>query len=173
MSITLYTERLDLRPLEADDADFILRLVNDPDWLRFIGDRKVHTLADARRYIVEGPQASYQSHGFGLLLVTDRQSQARLGLCGLLQRDYLDTPDIGYAFLPEARGKGFAREAAAAILDAAHHKGMRRIAALVSGDNQRSIQLLRQLGMTFKADIEPPGQSPCQLYECDTAMQRT
>ena len=101
------TDRLRLRRLDASDATFIFRLVNEPSWLRFIGDRGVHDLDGARRYIAEGPQRLYANHGFGLFLVERRSDALPLGLCGLIKRDTLPDVDIGFAFLPEQkRGAG-------------------------------------------------------------------
>src|SRR4051812_3493153 len=112
----LETKRLRLRRLFPADAPFILRLLNEPSWLRFIGDRGVRTLDDARNYIVNGPQQMYHSAGFGLFLVELRESCLAIGMCGLLRRATLPDVDIGFAFLPEHWGQGYAFEAAQATL---------------------------------------------------------
>ncbi len=96
----LSTERLILRRLTTGDAEFIFELLNDPDFLRFIGDKGVRSLDDARGYILSGPVASYAQHGFGLWLVELKGSNTPVGICGLLKRDALDDVDIGFAFLP-------------------------------------------------------------------------
>jgi RimJ/RimL family protein N-acetyltransferase len=148
------TERLALRELDATDAPFILRLVNDPSWLRFIGDRGIRTVADAEGYIAKGPAVSYAQHRFGLWLVSRKADGAPLGMCGLLKRDTLDDVDIGFAFLPEFGGQGYAREAAVATL--AHGRaafGLKRIVAITAPDNTRSIQLLGKLGFRFERMI--------------------
>ena len=116
MHRVLETERLILRRLDEGDADFIFELVNDPDWLRYIGDKGVKTLEDARTYIRTGPVAMYERVGFGLYLVESKEGGAPIGICGLLKRDTLEDVDIGFAFLPAYRSQGFAREAAAATL---------------------------------------------------------
>ncbi|KPV49042.1 hypothetical protein SE17_34840, partial [Kouleothrix aurantiaca] len=108
----LETERLRLRQFADSDAAFVLELLNEPSWLRFIGDRGVRTLDDALGYITNGPQAMYARYGFSLLVVERTTDGAALGMCGLIKRDTLDAPDIGYAFLPRAWGQGYAREAA-------------------------------------------------------------
>ncbi|MGH8028873.1 MAG: GNAT family N-acetyltransferase, partial [Arenimonas sp.] len=110
------TARLRLRLLAEGDADFALELLNDAGFLAHIGDKGVRTREDARAYLCNGPLASYAAHGFGLWGVEPREGGALLGMCGLLQRDWLDAPDLGYAFLPAARGRGIAREAAEATL---------------------------------------------------------
>ena len=105
--LDLSTTRLRLRRLDPErDTRFIVALLNDPGWLEFIGDRKVRTLDDARAYIVEGPCALYDERSFGLLLVEERASATSVGICGLLTRDGLDAPDLGFAFLHAHCGKG-------------------------------------------------------------------
>ncbi len=115
------TDRLRLRQLSDDDADFVLRLLNEPSFIENIGDRGVRTLDDARAYITNGPIASYEKHGFGLLLVELKEPGTAIGICGLLKRDVLPEPDIGYALLPEFWCKGYAHESATAVLDHARN----------------------------------------------------
>ena len=112
----LETERLILRRFNVDDADFTLKLVNEPSFLRYIGDKKVRNPEDARQYILNGPVASYERNQFGLNLVELREAHTAIGMCGLLKREELSSPDIGFAFLPEFWNKGFAFEAATAVL---------------------------------------------------------
>ena len=146
----LDTERLLLRPITVDDAEFILILLNEPSFLRYIGDKKVRTLADARQYIVNGPVASYERNGFGLLLVELKESHTPIGMCGLLKREELPDPDIGFAFVPAFWNKGLAFEAATAVLkDARERLGLERILAITSLDNEASIKLLQRLGFNF------------------------
>jgi len=150
----LETERLSLRELGPDDAAFILALLNEPPFLRFIGDRKVRTLADARGYIESGPVASYRRHGFGLYLVERKDGLVPVGICGLLQRDSLPDPDIGFAFRQEHWSQGYAGESAGAVLDHARTVlGLARILAVVDPDNARSIRVLTRLGMGFERTI--------------------
>ena len=155
------TERLRLRRLTLSDAPFILEILNDPDWLRFIGDKGVRTLEDARNYIQTGPLESYARHGFGLLLVEQRADGAPAGLCGLVKREALEDVDVGYAFLPPFRGRGYAHEAASAVLRVAKDEvGLRRVAAITNPDNARSIRVLEKLGLTFERMIRLTEQSP-------------
>ena len=152
--IVAETERLRLRLLDETDAAFILELVNEPSWLRFIGDKGVRNLDDARRYLRDGPMAMYAKQGFGLYRVEAKESGQAIGMCGLIKRDSLDDVDIGFAFLPAHWGRGYAREAAAATL--AHGQrdlGLRRIVAITSLDNERSIALLEGLGFAFERTI--------------------
>lgn len=146
----LVTERLDLRCMTTDDAEFILQLLNDPDFIRFIGDKGVRTIDDACRYILNGPIASYERHGFGLWLVQLRPSSVSVGMCGLLKRETLDDVDIGFAFLPHYRSRGYALEAAAAVMQYGRNVlGLKRIVAIVDPDNAGSIRLLQKIGLTF------------------------
>jgi RimJ/RimL family protein N-acetyltransferase len=154
------SERLVLRELSLADAAFVVELLNDPGFLRFIGDRGVRTEEDARGYLEKGPLASYARHGFGLYAVVTRDSAEVAGICGLLRRDWLDEPDVGFAYLPRFRGRGYAVEAARAILDdAARRLGLARVGAIVSPDNERSLRVLGKLGFRHERDARPPGEA--------------
>jgi len=147
----LRTERLILRRLTLDDAEFVLELVNDPDWLRYIGDRGVRTLDDARAYLLGGPLAMYERFGFGLYCVALGESGVSIGICGLLKRDALEDVDIGFAMLPAFRTHGYAYEAAAATLEyAARELGLARVVAIVSPENEASMRLLGKLGLSLE-----------------------
>jgi RimJ/RimL family protein N-acetyltransferase len=145
------TERLILRPLTVDDAPFILTLLNEPSFLRYIGDKKVRNLEDARQYMLNGPVASYEQHGFGLCLVELKESHTPIGMCGLVKREELPDPDIGFAFLPDHWNKGFAFESAAAVLrDARERLALQRVLAITFLFNESSIKLLERLGFSFE-----------------------
>ena len=164
------TDRLILRRLSPDDAPFILELVNDPDWLRFIGDRNVRNLDDAREYIRKGPVDSYARLGFGLYAMVRRDGGPPIGMCGLLRRDFLEDADIGFALLPAHRGRGYAREAARATLVYARDElGLGRIVAITSRDNERSGRLLEEVGLRFERMIRIPGppSEEVRLYGSD------
>jgi RimJ/RimL family protein N-acetyltransferase len=150
-ALQLETARLKLRPLTENDAAFYLRLVNEPSWLRFIGDKGIRTLDDAREAILNGPIAMFARSRIGHFLVESRVDGASLGVCGLIQREGLSDPDIGYAFLPEFWKQGYAYEAAAAVLDYGRTRvGLKRIVAITSPDNWNSIALLEKLGLQFE-----------------------
>jgi RimJ/RimL family protein N-acetyltransferase len=163
------TKRLVLRRLTAEDAPFILELLNDPDWLRFIGDKGVRDLDGARQYILTGPIESYARHGFGLFLAARKSDGAPVGLCGILKRDVLEDADVGYAFLPQHRGQGYAYEAAAAALALARDTfALPRIAAITNPDNERSIRVLEKLGLSFRRMIRLTAEAPeIRLYDRD------
>lgn len=148
--MVIETERLVLRQLSVDDAEFILELVNDPSWLRYIGDKGVHNLDDARQYIASGPVDSYERHGFGLYLVELKENGIPIGISGLVKRPALADADIGFAFLPAYWSKGYAVESAAAVMTYARARlGLNRILAIISPDNEASARLLGKIGLTF------------------------
>jgi ribosomal-protein-alanine N-acetyltransferase len=147
----LTTARLRVRPLAPADRGFILALLNDPSFIRHIGDRGVRTDADALAYIEAGPGASYARHGFGLCAVDLGATGEPIGICGLLQRDELPGPDIGFAFLPRFWSQGYAFEAASAVCDDARARlGVETIYAIANPDNAPSIRLLERLGFVFE-----------------------
>jgi len=160
------TSRLALSRLTPDDAAFILELVNDPAWLRFIGDRGVRTLDDARGYILKGPVASYEKHGFGLFLVKRKEDGAPIGMCGLLKRETLPDVDVGFAFLPQFTRQGYGYEAASASITYGRRVlGLKRIVAVCSPDNTASISLLEKLGLKYEKPVRlTPEADEISLY---------
>ena len=150
----LETARLVLTQLADRDADFIRGLLNEPSFLRYIGDRGVRTADDARRYIQDGPVASYARYGFGLLRVGLKAGDAPIGICGVLKRDTLPEPDLGFSLLPAYWSKGYAYEAASAVMQQARGPlGLGRILAITSVDNDPSISLLGKLEFRFERMI--------------------
>jgi len=155
---TLETERLTLREVSTDDADFILRLLNEPSFLRFIGDKGVRNLQDARQYILNGPIASYNQNGFGLYLVVLKSTNMSIGMCGLIKRETLTDVDIGFAFLPEFWNKGYALESATAVFSYGKDVlKLPRIVAITNKDNVTSGKLLERLGLHFDRLIDLNG----------------
>lgn len=147
MNSPVTTARLLLRKMDDGDAPFILRLLNEPTFLQYIGDRNVHSLDDARAYIARSP----------LYLVVTRNDLIPIGMCGVMEKPWLSDPDIAYAFVPEAEGHGYAAEAATAMLERARSElGMKTLVAVVQPDNQRSIRLLEKLGFTYRTEVVDP-----------------
>jgi RimJ/RimL family protein N-acetyltransferase len=163
------TERLNLREVTEADAPFVLEVLNDPDFVRYIADRGVRTPEEARRYVAEKFTAAYRRDGFGLWLVEPKDSRAPAGLCGLVRRDTLPDVDIGYAFLPAFRSKGYAYESAAAVLAHARDAvGLKRLLAITNPDNAASVRLLEKLGMRFEGLVRlPPEESEVKLFAID------
>ena len=164
------TERLTLRQLDAGDAEFIRQLLNDPSFLRFVGDRGVRTTDDGRRYIADGPVASYARHGFGLWLVELKDAGTPIGICGLLKRDTLPDVDIGFAFLPPFRAKGYATESTSAVMAyGTAQLGLTRVVAIVNPENAGSIRVLEKLGMTFDRMVRLSDSAPeVKMFAIDT-----
>ena len=157
--LVLETERLRLRRLSIDDAEFILRLLNEPSFIQYIGDKKVRTIEDARLYLLNGPIASYQKYGFGLFLIELQDSGTPIGMCGLLRRDVLEEIDLGYALIPEFWSQGYGYEAAAAVKSyAGQVLGMQRIVAITNIENQSSIRLLEKIGFRFEKMVRLAGE---------------
>lgn len=162
----LETARLDFRELDAEDAPFILQLVNEPGWLRFIGDRGIRTLEAASNYILDGPVAMYRRLGFGLWLVERKEDKLPIGICGLIKRDTLADIDLGFAFLSAHHRQGYAFEAATATMAHARKAlGFTRLVAVVSPDNEGSCGLLEKLGFDLEQMIRLSEDAPpIKLY---------
>jgi ribosomal-protein-alanine N-acetyltransferase len=154
------TDRLVLRQLEVQDAEFILELLNEAQFLRFIGDKGVRTPDDARAYILEGPRDSYGRNGFGLY-ASCLFDGTPAGICGLVKRDGLADADVGFAFLARYCAQGYAVESASAVL--AHARQvlrMQRIVAITSPENFGSIAVLERIGLKFERMIRLSEYSP-------------
>lgn len=153
-------DRLSLRRLALSDVEFVIELVNDPDWLRNIGDKQVHCVADAERYLTNGPMALYAKHGVGLWAVVLQGASEPMGMCGLVKRDALEDFDLGFAFLPAYRGQGFALEAARGVLGFVRDElKLKRLAAIVNPDNTSSVKLLEKLGFERTGEMRMPGEA--------------
>ncbi|UYQ91259.1 GNAT family N-acetyltransferase [Chitinophaga horti] len=166
MEKPLVTPHLIIREITLADDQFILKLLNMPSWLKFIGDRNIHTVTDARRYIRTGPLRSYEENGFGAWVVVSKATLRPAGMCGFFKRAYLDVPDLGFAFLPEYEGKGYAREAVTACLDYARTSlGLQSLLAITLPHNDRCISLLERTGFRFLKTIAPQNDESLSLYE--------
>ena len=165
----LETDRLQLRMLTADDAPFILRLLNEPSFIQNIGDRGVRTIVDAQGYIQKGPLASYEKFGFGLWLIELKSEGTPIGICGLLKRDVLEDVDIGYALLPEFCSQGYAFESASAVMLYAGKKlGLKRVVAVTNAANKSSIRLLEKMGFKYERMVRlSEGASEIKLFAAD------
>ncbi|SFB06800.1 MULTISPECIES: GNAT family N-acetyltransferase [unclassified Bacillus (in: firmicutes)] len=160
------TERLIVRLLTEKDAEFILELLNEPSWIKYIGDKGVRNIDDARKYIVEGPMAMYGQFGFGLYLVETKDDETPVGICGLIKRESLENVDIGFAFLERYGSKGFAYEAATAVMEyGRNHLHLHRIVAITTEDNEKSAKLLEKIGLTFEKLIPShDGEETLKLF---------
>jgi len=149
--MTLQTERLRLRWLTLDDAELMLAVWNDPAFVRFVGDRGIHTLDAAKTTMREGVMRLYEDYGYGPFRMALVDSGEPIGICGLFRREGLDDPDIGFATLPDFCGRGYAFEAARAVIDHARDDlELPRLTAIVSPENGASVGLIRKLGLRFE-----------------------
>ncbi|HJV20620.1 MAG TPA: GNAT family N-acetyltransferase [Sediminibacterium sp.] len=166
--LALTTERLLIRELNIVDAAFIFRLMNAPNWIRFIGDRNVKTVADASNYISSKMIRSYRINGFGLYLVTLKNTRESMGICGLVKRDGLDHPDLGFALLPQYEGMGYASEAAAAVLEHARDTlHLKQVEGITTKNNMASVSVLEKAGMKYVENIKLPGdEADFMLFRC-------
>jgi ribosomal-protein-alanine N-acetyltransferase len=140
--------------MTLNDARFVLALLNEPSFLQNIGDKKVRSLDDARSYLIQGPISSYRRYGFGLYAVERKDSQSVMGICGLVKREGLEDTDLGFAFLPPFWGKGYAVEAASAVMTEAREEiGLRKVVAITVPENHRSIRVLEKVGLRFQKMI--------------------
>ncbi len=166
MYAILTTPRVDLCKMDTSDAAFILELLNSPGWLKGIGDRGVRTIDQARKYIEENIMTSFQDHGFGLFKVVSKERKIALGICGLVQRNYLEFPDLGFAILPKYEGRGLTTEASEAVLDYGFNiLKMEKIFGITNPDNFASRHILEKLGFqSLELVIPAPGKDPLQLF---------
>lgn len=165
MDFILETERLRLREFTLDDTRFIIELLNSPGWIKFIGDRNVKSEDEAVHYLQNGPLKSYKQNGFGLCLVEKKEDEMAIGMCGIIKRDNIENPDIGFAFLPGFYGYGYAFEIASATLSYAIHKlAIPKIAAITLPENLRSIRLLEKVGFKFIKTINSDNNEELLLY---------
>ncbi|WP_210488217.1 GNAT family N-acetyltransferase [Rufibacter aurantiacus] len=157
MKILLETERLRLREFTFQDTAFIITLMNSPGWLQFIGDRNIKTQEQAKFYLQHGPLKSYLQYGYGLSLVERKEDGQPIGMCGLVNRDGLPHPDLGFAFLPDFSGQGYAYEMASAVVkDASTRLQIPTILAITAPDNARSIRLLEKVGLKLQKTTRLP-----------------
>ncbi len=162
----LETERLTLREITTDDAEFMFNLMNDPSWLRFIGDRNIDSIKASENYISNKLRPSYTSFGFGFYLTNLKEDDTPIGICGLVKRPSMEHVDVGFAFMPEFRSKGYGYESTSAILEYAKSVlGINYIVAITDLENDHSIKLLEKLGLKFDKIIELGGdEKECRLF---------
>lgn len=166
----IQTARLTLRDFTLSDAPFILKLVNTPEWLAFIGDKHVHNVQDAEIYLTNGPIKSYTQHGYGLWAVELSDTKELIGMCGFVKRDKFDHPDIGFALMPDQAGKGYGYEMAAATLAYGRDKlKFPAILGITSPQNVRSIAVLTKIGLLPQGAIPSDHPDGTLLFQLDFA----
>lgn len=150
------TTRLTLSKATIEDASFFFKLMNSPHWLKYIGDRNIKTISDAETHIKNNIWKSYDQDGFGFYTVRLNENYESIGICGLIKREQLECPDIGFAFLPLYEGKGYGYESSEAVLKLAKDSfQLKKIGAITLENNKSSIKLIEKLGLTFEKKINP------------------
>lgn len=158
--LILETERLKIRRLERPDALFIFQLMNEPSYIEFIGDRGIDDLEAATSYLEDKMMSSYGEHGFGLYLLWSKEEKRALGICGFVKRAYLSCPDLGFALLGDAEGRGYALESCRALLSYAETEfAFEKVFAITSLHNERSMNLCKKLGFTLEASFDLRGET--------------
>jgi ribosomal-protein-alanine N-acetyltransferase len=172
MEQILETDLLKIRHFTVDDGEFVLRLVNTPGWLQYIGNRGIRTVEEAQLYLLTGPINNYEKQGFGLYLVELKENRIPIGMCGLIKRDGLEDIDIGFAFLPEFSGKGHAFDAAHATLKYAQQVlNINKVVSITQSNNLRAINLLKKLGFNYVKKVQLPQEEIELLLFDDSATQ--
>lgn len=158
-TIMLETERLTLREFDLADAEFMYELMNSPLYIKNIGDRNIHSIEDATTFIVDKIISSYKKHDYGLYAVILKETNRVIGMSGLVRRDNLPNTDIGFAFLPNFMGKGYAYEASQRVMRYVQEDlQLDTILAITTKENHRSIKLLNKLGLFYQSVIEWDGE---------------
>ncbi|MTE25485.1 GNAT family N-acetyltransferase [Winogradskyella ouciana] len=148
---SFYTQRLHIRPVTTEDAPFILELMNTPKWIQFIGDRKVRTIEEAENYIIEKVLVQFNKHSYSNNVILRKDDNVKLGTCGIYHREDREDPDIGFAFLPQYEGKGYAYEAANKLMHVAQQNyGLTELSGYTLEENAASRKLLERLGFSLK-----------------------
>lgn len=165
ISNSLETERLNLKPVDLEDAGFIYDLYNQPRFLQFIGDRKIRSVQDATRYIIEKFRPQIESLGYGNYVIIRKEDGAKLGSVGVFTRDGLDVQDVGFALLPQFEGFGYATEAARKLLEVIYAQfGVSKVSGITALDNYASQKVLEKLGLEYIKLVRLPGEEEDLKY---------
>ena len=161
------TKRLKLIPTTVNDADFIVKLLNTPKWLKYIGDRQVKSMDEAINYITTKIRPQIDKLGYGNYTVIRKSDHVKVGTCGLYDREGLSGVDIGFAFLPEFEKQGYAYESSKKLLDVGFSDfGIKSVNAITLPGNKASQKLLEKLGLQFKEMVKlPHDKSELMLYQ--------
>ena len=164
----LKTERLYIYEARLEDSRFFYDLLNSPNWLKFIGDRNIHSIEDAKTYIQKSILDSYKFNGFGLYKLCIKETNQAIGISGFLQRDYLSIPDLGFAVLPEFERQNYTFEASSGLLNYAKEElQLEEVLAITTDENQASQDLLRKLGFSKSGQIQPKANQDFLIYRRD------
>lgn len=162
---TYETERLFLKPTNTEDAEFIFNIMNTPKYYKYIGDRNLKNLEDAENYIKEKMIPQYENLGYGNFTVILKSDGTKIGFCGIYSRPNLEVSDIGFAFLEEFEGKGFAYEASSLLKGLAKEEfGLKKLSGITLEINHPSRKLLERLGLKFQKKFFMEGDPEELMY---------
>ncbi|WP_454059783.1 GNAT family N-acetyltransferase [Elizabethkingia ursingii] len=162
---TYETERLIIKPITLDDAAFLLDLYNRPKFIQYIGDKNLRSIDDAQTYIQNRFLPQLERSGFGNYTITLKENNETIGAVGIFERDGLPIMDIGYSFLEEYEGKGYAYEAAIKVKKIGMTDfGLEKLSAITSKENVASQKLLGKLGLAYVKDISLPNEDEVLMY---------
>lgn len=162
---TYETERLYIKEFTIEDAESLLELYNTPKFLDFIGDKNIHSLEDAENYIIQKFRPQIDKLGFGNNVVVLKETHQKIGSVGIFEREGLEIVDIGFSFLPEFEGKGYAFESANKWKEFAAEKwGIHKLSAITTKENISSQKLIQKLGLNFKKRVTLPNDPEELLY---------
>ncbi|TXF76060.1 GNAT family N-acetyltransferase [Chryseobacterium sp.] len=162
---TFETERLSLRPMSAEDSAFILELYNQPNFLKYIGDKNIRTVEEAEEYIKTRFRPQIEKLGYGNYLITRKEDKLKIGSVGIFEREGMEIHDIGFSFLGEFEGKGYGFEAASELMKQAFaHFGLKKVSAVTSKDNFASQKLIEKLGLRFQKLVFLPNDPEELMY---------
>ncbi len=167
--VSLETDRLFLKPMSIDEADFILELYNSPNFIRFIGDRNIKSIQDAEQYILSKFLPQFERLGYGNFLIQLKSTGQKIGGVGIFEREGLEVQDIGFSFLPEFEGKGYGFEASKKLLEMSFSAfGLKKISAITSQENRASRKLIKKLGFTYRSTVQLLGdKEELRYYEIE------
>lgn len=175
MKSPITTERLFLRPTNIEDSSFIFELMNTPKWIKNIGDRNIQSPLDAENYIKEKMIPQLEKLGYSNYTVIRKDDHVKLGSCGLYNREGIEGVDIGFAFLPQYEGKGYAYESANKLMALAFSEfNIKKVSGITIEENTASRKLLEKLGLKFSKIIRLPDDDvDLLLYETPARKKTT
>lgn len=160
------SDRLVIQKISTEDAPFFFKLFNSEGWIKNIGNKNIKDLEAVKKHIEDKYLVQYNKYPFGACTVRLKDGTT-IGTCGIYVRPYLDIPDVGFAFLEEYTGNGYAYESSKALMDFVKSTyGIRQFSGITVPENKASIRLLEKLGLKAIKEITAPNdQTPLIYFE--------
>lgn len=160
---TIETERLTLRAFSEADATALFELSQDPDVMRYVGERRVPTLQESWRGVA-GMIGHWAMRGYGQWAIEERASGQFIGRAGIINPVDWPGPEVGYLLGKAWWGHGYATEAARAAMDWGFEQvGFPELISLIFAENVRSIAVATRLGESLRGDTDLWGNT-VRLY---------